>query len=127
MEISEAELHALRLAFDWARDGAAADILQFLDAGGPVNLTNGRGDTLLILAAYHSRAEAVEALLDRGADVHRCNDNGQTALAAAVFRQRADVVGLLLSSGADPDEGPKSARAVAEFFGLTEMLPLLSA
>ena len=55
-----------------------------------MNLTNDKGDTLLILAAYHGHPETVGALLDRGADHSRANDRGQTALAAAVFRQSAD-------------------------------------
>ena len=91
----------------------------------PVNLTNGAGDTLLILAAYHVHPVTVRALLDRGADTERVNDRGQTALAAAVFRQSADIVKMLLDAGADPSRGPRSALDVARFFDLPEMLALL--
>jgi hypothetical protein len=91
----------------------------------PVNLTNDKGDTLLILAAYHGHPETVAALLARGADHGRANDRGQTALAAAVFRQSAETVTRLLEAGADPDAGGPSARATASFFELPAMSELL--
>jgi uncharacterized protein len=111
--------------FDLARAGSTEDLAAYVDAGVPVNLTNDKGDTLLILAAYHGHPETVGSLLDRGADSARVNDRGQTALAAAVFRQSADSVTRLLAAGADPDAGGPSARATAAFFELPEMLRLL--
>ncbi|TFV85622.1 ankyrin repeat domain-containing protein [Blastococcus sp. CT_GayMR16] len=113
--------------FDLARSGATEDLAAYVDAGVPVNLTNDKGDTLLVLAAYHSHPETVGALLDCGADHSRVNDRGQTALAAAVFRQSADTVSRLLAAGADPDAGGPSARATATFFELPEMSALLDA
>ena len=113
--------------FDLARAGSTEDLAAYLDAGVPVNLTNDKGDSLLILAAYHGHPETVGALLDRGADHSRVNDRGQTALAAAVFRQSSDAVRRLLATGADPDAGGPSARATAIFFELPEMNRLLDA
>jgi ankyrin repeat protein len=113
--------------FDLARAGSTEDLAAYLDAGVPVNLTNDKGDSLLILAAYHGHPETVGALLDRGADHSRVNDRGQTALAAAVFRQSSDAVRRLLATGADPDAGGPSARATAIFFELPEMSKLLDA
>jgi ankyrin repeat protein len=113
--------------FDLARAGSTEELAAYVDAGVPVNLTNDKGDTLLILAAYHGHSETVAALLDRGADHARANDRGQTALAAAVFRQSADSVTRLLAAGADPDAGGPSARATAVFFELPEMSGLLDA
>ena len=126
MDISERELEVLRAAFDWARTGAAASLEEFLIVGGPVNLTNGAGDTLLILAAYHGHARTVQLLLDHDADVDRYNDNGQTALAAATFRRRTDIMTMLLGAGADPGAGTRSARVIADFFGLHDMAAVLS-
>jgi ankyrin repeat protein len=111
--------------FDLARGGHADELAAYVDAGVPVNLTNDKGDTLLLLAAYHGHPRAVAALLARGADHTRVNDRGQTALAAAVFRRSADVVTLLLDAGADPDVGGQSARATAVFFELGAMAELL--
>jgi ankyrin repeat protein len=123
--LSPEELAFLQSTFDHARNGDLDAVVQMVDAGVPVNLTNSAGDTLLILAAYHLHADLVRALLERGADHSRVNDKGQTALAAAVFRQHRGIVTDLLQAGADPDLGPKSAVAIATFFDLPDMLTLL--
>lgn len=124
-DLTPAELELLQRAFDHARNGDAAALRELVDAGLPANLTNSRGDTLLILAAYHQHDEVVRMLLDHGADTARINDNGQTALAAAVFRQDETIARDLLAAGADPDLGPRSAVAIAEFFRLPRMLELI--
>ncbi|TKJ24820.1 ankyrin repeat domain-containing protein [Blastococcus sp. CCUG 61487] len=113
--------------FDLARFGHTDELMAYVDAGAPVNLTNDKGDTLLLLAAYYGHGDTVAALLARGADHSRANDRGQTPLAAAVFKQAADAVAHLLEAGADPDLGGQSARATAQFFGLTAMTELLDA
>ena len=111
--------------FDLARAGGTEELAGNVSAGLPVNLTNDKGDTLLILAAYHQHAETVAVLLEAGADPNRVNDRGQTALSAAVFRRNATVVESLLAAGADPEGGTPSAVATAEFFKLPEMAVLL--
>lgn len=126
-DLTEEELDFLRSLFDLARDGDTAKLVEAVDAGVPANLTNGAGDTLLILAAYHGHPGTVRALLERGADPSRVNDRGQTALAAAVFRRSTENVTQLLDAGADPHQGPRSAVEVARFFDLPEMLELLTA
>ncbi|MEU8820170.1 ankyrin repeat domain-containing protein [Actinoplanes sp. NPDC048796] len=111
--------------FDLARSGQTEELAANVAAGLPANLTNGKGDTLLILAAYHNHPATVRALLEHGADPDRVNDRGQTALAAAVFRQNAETVSILLAAGADPESGSPSATATADFFKLPEMAALL--
>lgn len=111
--------------FELARQGAADELSAQVDAGLPVNLTNGKGDTLLMLAAYRPHPATVQALLDRGADAARINDRGQTALGAAAFRQSREAVEALLAAGADPGLGQPSAIEVARFFDLPEMVELL--
>ncbi len=118
-------LELARRVFDLARSGVTEELAAYVDAGVPVDLTNEKGDTLLILAAYHDHPETVAALLARGADHGRANDRGQTALAAAVFRQSGDGVRVLVDAGADPDAGGPSARETAAFFELPEMTALL--
>jgi ankyrin repeat protein len=125
-ELTEEELSFLHGVLDLAREGDVALLTDHVDAGLPVNLTTGSGDTLLILAAYHRHTELVRALLERGADHARVNDRGQTALAAAVFRQDAGAVTALLDAGADPQLGRQSAVATAQVFDLPEMLALLT-
>ncbi|MFI7540642.1 ankyrin repeat domain-containing protein [Actinoplanes sp. NPDC049599] len=125
-----AELDAETIAFahrmfDLARCGSTEQLTGQIAHGLPVNLTNDKGDTLLILAAYHNHPRTVTALLELGADPARVNDRGQTALAAAVFRKNADSVRALLAAGADPADGSPSAAGTAAFFDLPEMAELL--
>ena len=114
--------HAL---FDAARQGDAALLGSYLDAGAPANMTNASGDSLLMLAAYHGHAPAVQLLLQHGADANAVNDRGQTPLAGAAFKGYTDVAEALLGAGADPDAGTPSARAAAEMFARTEIQALL--
>jgi ankyrin repeat protein len=124
-EMDEETLAFAHRMFDLAREGHADELAAYVDAGLPVDLTNAKGDTLLILAAYHQHPGTVRALLDRGADVARTNDRGQTALVAAVFRQSGEIVSALLEAGADPAGGSPSAVDTARFFDLPEMTALL--
>ncbi|THV26184.1 ankyrin repeat domain-containing protein [Glycomyces paridis] len=103
-------------AFDLARAGETERLLRFVEAGLPVDLVNGSGDTLLMLAAYHGHAATVTALAAAGADVDRRNDRDQSPLAGAVFKDFGEVVAALLAAGADPDAGTPSARQIAAMF-----------
>lgn len=124
-ELDAATLDFAHRMFELARAGEGAALAENVDAGLPVNLTNDKGDTLLILASYHQHNATVRELLARGADTSRVNDRGQTALAAAVFRRSAEIVADLVAAGADPDAGSPSARETATFFELTDMAGLL--
>ncbi|MEV8568944.1 ankyrin repeat domain-containing protein [Streptomyces sp. NPDC051322] len=113
--------------FDLARRGEAGQLAAYVDAGVPANLTNDRGDTLVMLASYHGHAEAVQALIARGADADRTNDRGQTPLAGAVFKGEEAVIRALLAGGADPAAGTPSAMDTARMFGKAELVELFSA
>lgn len=129
-ERQEYDPEVLRLAakvFELARRGDAGTLAAYVDAGVPANLTNDRGDTLVMLAAYHGHTEAVTALLTRGADPNRSNDRGQTPLAGAVFKGEDEVVRALLSAGADPRRGQPSAVDTARMFGRDALLDLFDA
>ncbi|MFD3478574.1 ankyrin repeat domain-containing protein [Streptomyces sp. NPDC056656] len=110
--------------FDLARRGESEQLAAYVDAGVSPDLTNDRGDSLVMLAAYHGHAEAVRALLARGADADRANDRGQTPLAGAVFKGADDVIRALLDGGADPAAGTPSAVDTARMFGKAELLEL---
>lgn len=103
--------------FDMARNGDAATLAAYLDAGVPATLTNTKGDTLVMLASYYGHESAVAALIERGADVDRHNNRGQTPLAGAVFKNDTTITDLLLRAGADPLAGSPSALETARFFG----------
>lgn len=81
-------------------------------------MTNDKGDSLLMLSAYHSHPALVRLLLAHGADPNVLNDRGQSPLAGAVFKyagaragsnNEAEVIEALLEGGADPDWGTPSA------------------
>ncbi|MFB7516536.1 ankyrin repeat domain-containing protein [Streptomyces sp. NPDC056144] len=110
--------------FDLARTGDAETLAAYVDAGVPANLTNDKGDSLVMLAAYHGHAAAVAALLERGADADRANDRGQTPLAGAVFKGEETVIRALLAGGANPESGTPSAVDTARMFGKTDLLEL---
>ncbi|MFD1662483.1 ankyrin repeat domain-containing protein [Streptomyces caeni] len=110
--------------FDLARRGETETLIAYVDAGVPANLTNDRGDSLVMLAAYHGHADAVRALLERGAAADRANDQGQTPLAGAVFKGEPEVIRALLEGGADPAAGMPSAVDTARMFGRTDLLEL---
>ena len=117
---SKVEPELLDLAsriFDMARNGDAATLAAYLDAGVPATLTNTNGDTLVMLASYYGHESAVAELVERGADVDRHNNRGQTPLAGAVFKNETTIVELLLRAGADPLAGSPSALETARFFG----------
>ncbi|BBH71255.1 hypothetical protein ACTI_79400 [Actinoplanes sp. OR16] len=122
-ELDEETLAFAQRMFDLARSGDP-ELAAQVAAGLPVNLTNSKGDTLLILAAYHNHPTTVAALLQLGADPDRVNDRGQTALGAAVFRKNQETVNALLAAGADPHAGRPSAVETMEFFGLGEVVSL---
>ncbi|GGW51247.1 hypothetical protein GCM10010503_30350 [Streptomyces lucensis JCM 4490] len=110
--------------FDLARQGRTEALVAYVDAGVPADLTNDRGDSLVMLAAYHGHAGTVKALLARGAEADRVNDRGQTPLAGAVFKGGTDVIKVLLEGGADPSAGTPSAVDTARMFDKKDLLEL---
>jgi uncharacterized protein len=90
-----------RMALDFARKGEAAWLEEMIRHGLPVNLVDGGGNSLLMLASYHGNLDAARMLLAHGAEVDRRNDRGQTPLGGAAFKGDEAIVALLLDHGAD--------------------------
>ncbi|KAF8078508.1 ankyrin repeat-containing domain protein [Lyophyllum atratum] len=111
--------------FEAARTGNSVLLLAAIDAGLPVNLTNDKGNTLLMLAAYAGHAELTKELLKRGADPNRLNDLGQSPIAGAVFKGHDEVVRALAEKGADPRLGTPNAIQAAHMFGRKELMEVL--
>ena len=93
-------------------------------SGIPPNLTNHKGDTLLMLAAYHGYAETTRMLLDKGADPNVLNDRGQSPIAGAVFKGSDEVVKLLFERRADVYAGQPNAVDSAHMFRKEDYLTL---
>lgn len=127
--ISQLPPEALDLAsklFDFARTGDNASLSQYLSVGIPANLTNHKGDTLLMLAAYHGNVETVWLLIEKGADVDAINDRGQSPIAGAVFKGYDEVVKVLVEEGkADIRAGQPNAVQAAHMFKREECLRIL--
>ncbi|KAF8553117.1 ankyrin [Imleria badia] len=113
--------------FDAARSGNEPLLLQAIDAGLPINLTNAEGNTLLMLAAYAGHTSLARALLARSADPNRLNDRGQSIVAGAVFKAHDEIVRDLVTAGADPRLGTPTAIETAHMFGRKDLLAVLGA
>jgi ankyrin repeat protein len=111
--------------FALAREGRTGPLGEMIDAGVPIDVTNPRGDSLLIVAVYAQHRATVQELLRRGADTTTVNSSGQTAITCAVFRNDEPILRDLLQADADPELGSHPARAVADQFGLPRMRTVL--
>ncbi|MFC8302969.1 ankyrin repeat domain-containing protein [Specibacter sp. NPDC057265] len=113
----------IALAMDLARAGKTTELAEFLDHGLPLDVQDGDGNTLLMLATYRGHGQTASLLLDRGANVDLCNARGQSPLAGALFKGEDEIVALLVAAGADLEGGTPSARATAAMFGREHLLP----
>ena len=84
-----------------ARRGDTEVMTAFLDAGLDPDLTNARGHSLLMIAAYNQQPAMVELLVEQGADVGRPDTSGSSPLMGCAFQGFGRVAELLLNRGAD--------------------------
>lgn len=95
-----------------ARAGRTAELLADLGEGS-ADVADGKGDSLLMLAAYHGHAGTVVALIARGADAARRNARGLSPLDGAAFKGDLAVIDAILAGGAAVDgEGPDGRTAL---------------
>jgi hypothetical protein len=116
-------------AAELAREGDAAGLAALIKGGLAVDARDAKGNTLLMLASYHGRAEVVKLLLKSGATVDLRNDKGQTPLGGVAFKGYVEIATLLLDADADPvaDQGGSTPADFATLAGKTEILALLQA
>jgi len=114
-------------AADLARNGDAIGLGALLKGGLAIDARDAKGNTLLMLASYHGKAEVVKLLLKSGATVDLRNDKGQTPLGGVAFKGYTEIATLLLDAGADPlaDQGGSTPADYATMFGRQEILALL--
>ncbi|KIY50625.1 ankyrin [Fistulina hepatica ATCC 64428] len=127
MSLPNETLEFAHRMFDAARNGDSEVLVSAIDAGLPCNLTNDKGNTLLMLAAYAGHTGLVRDLLKRGADPNRVNDMGQSIIAGAVFKGHDDIVCALVESGADPRLGRPNAVEAAHMFKKAHLMNVLGA
>lgn len=119
----DVRLLAQRL-FDMARNGDTATLAAYLDAGAPLDVRTGSGDTLVMLASYHGRSDTLRMLLHRGAAANTPNTHGQSPLGGAAFRGFLGICDELLEHGADPTHRDPAGHTPAEYaaaFGHTTL------
>lgn len=122
-QLSEEQTQAvIAMALEFARQGEAAQLMELVAHGLPIDVVDGEGNSPLMLAAYRGQLGTVKALLAGGADANLCNARGQSPLAGAIFKGEDEVARALLAAGADPDVGTPSACATAELFGRSALL-----
>jgi ankyrin repeat protein len=122
---AELQLEALECARCGDRDDTLAAMLR---AGMPVNLADHKGNTLLMLAAYHGNEDTVTLLLTHAADPDRPNARAQTALGGVAFKGYTTIASQLLDAGADinADQGAGMTPLMyAQMFGRAETARLL--
>ena len=115
-------------AFDLARAGESERLLRFVETGLPVDLVNGSGDSLLMLAAYHGHVDTVKVLLEHKADPEIRNDNGQSPIAGAAFKGDLAVVKALVEGGAQVEGSSfdgRTALMMAAMFNRVEIVDYL--
>ena len=108
MQVTQEELKRYEelqlLALDFARQGQTSELKAMLEAKMPINLCDHKGNSLLMLAAYHGNEETTLMLLQMGACVDQKNDRGQTPLAGVCFKGYFNIVKLLVQAGANIHE-----------------------
>lgn len=101
-----------------------ADIL--LQAGAKPNLTNNKGRSALMFAAWYGNKELAATLLKAGADPNMVpsDKEGMTALMAAAKKGYKEIVSMLLANGADPNIKDKTGKT-AVAYSSTDIAELL--
>jgi len=89
------------LSVEAARRGDTETLEHALAAGVPVDARSPRGDSLLMLAAYHGHVALVRLLLGWGSDPNGRNTQGEAPLAGVAFKGLIDIAEALVAGGAD--------------------------
>lgn len=83
--------------------GDIDEVRSYLEAGQPVDATDGEGHTLLHIAMrYYADDDLIRLLIDQGADVNICTIDGKSPLHTAVGREvPLSVIEAIVNAGAD--------------------------
>ena len=84
-----------------AKVGDTVKLKRLINQGVNVNVTNVKGTTALMWAAYKNHIEFVKVLIDSGVDVNAKTEDGWTALMDAAIEGHAAMLKILIDAGAD--------------------------
>ena len=90
--------------FAEARIGDDNIIREFAAAHYDLNVSDDKGYTALILAAYHGHSSTVDLLIKNKADPCAKDKNGNTALMGALFKGEISIAHTLATTDCDPDQ-----------------------
>jgi len=127
-EISSAEQELKNYFFAAARVNDVSVLEEFIRAGFPVDVSNGKGYTALMIATYHGNTEVFDYLVSQDANTCAADNKGNTALMAAIFRGEFLLAKKLISFECDPEHKNKAGNRASEFaevFGREQILGLL--
>ena len=103
--------------------------LQWAKEFGATDVVNARGDSVLILAAYYERDEAVRVILDQpSVAIDAKNKMGFTALTGAAYKGRLGIVKQLAAKGANlnaANDRGQTSLMYAAMFGRSEVVAFL--
>jgi hypothetical protein len=92
----------LDTVFSQARNGRLRRIEESLNAGFEIDAQDGKGNTILMVAAQQRLKKMIEMLLNRGADINHQNTAGNTPLHYAMTYDTDGLTGeFLIEKGAD--------------------------
>lgn len=105
--------------FDSARNGNIPLLAAFYQAGLTANVSDDKGYTALILAAYNGQAETVDYLLQSvGADPCQQDKRGNTALMGALFKGNFKIVKTLVDADCNLNQVNNNGQTAAMFAAL---------
>lgn len=111
------------MAFELARAGDVVHLLRLIDSGVNVDVVDEKGDSLVMLAAYHRHPQVVRVLLAAGADPRRRNARGLSPLDAAAYLGDVATIALLLDAGVGVDEPSASGRTALMWAAAFDRVP----
>jgi uncharacterized protein len=114
--------------FDAARIGRIDILRALLDAGYPIDATDGHGYTAVILAGYDNQPAALEFLLSAGANPCLGDRHGNTALMGVLFKGESAIARRLIDTQCPIDQMNNAGETALDFatlFSRTDIVPIL--
>ena len=82
-------------------NGDLGEFTRLVDAGVPLSVTNGNGETPLYFAAEKGQVEMAKLLIAKGADARALTPTGESVLHAASMIESSTLMSSLIEAGAD--------------------------
>ena len=80
-----------------AQNGDLKTVVQLVDAGAELNITDEDGETPLMLALGEGHPKVAKYIESKGADFNKLNNDGQSIVHVAVYSSDAECVSFSLS------------------------------